>query len=84
MLEDFYGAQEFTGDRLSRIAWVAWQEGRETMRRVLAGEQIQPLSDDLKKYEDSMEQKQQLYGEQMKYEAERRGQAIDQAGEANE
>lgn len=74
VLEDYFGAREFTGDAPSRIAWVAWSEGREAVRRLLVGEALESLSDDLARYKESMEEKRQLYEEYMKEEAERRQQ----------
>lgn len=74
VLEDYHGAQEFTGDRPSRIAWVAWNDGREALRRLLAGEPVQAPSDDLKRYKESMEEKRLLFEEHMKEEAARRRQ----------
>lgn len=72
MLSDPHGAQEFTGDTYARIAFVAWQDGRETLRRVLAGQDIPPPSDDLAGYSQSIDEGHALWEEHMKHEAERR------------
>jgi hypothetical protein len=72
VLQDFYGAQESTGDSPSRIAWVAWADGRETLRALLAREPIKPPSQELKAYKDSIEDKRTLWEEHMRDEVERR------------
>lgn len=73
VLSDPHGAQEFTGDTYARIAYIAWQDGRETLRRTLAGKIVQPPSEELLGYKSSIDDGRALWEEHMREQAKRRG-----------
>ena len=72
VLEDHFGAQEFTGDTFARIAWVAWNDGREAVRCFLDGKPILSPSDDLVKFKGSIDEGHKIWEQHMKDEAEHR------------
>lgn len=72
ILENDFGAREFTGDSPSRVAWVAWNDGRTTLRCLLDGKPVGAPSADLSAYKSSIDEGRSLWEEHMKEEAERR------------
>jgi hypothetical protein len=72
VLEDHFGAQEFTGDSFARIAWVGWNDGREALRCFLDGEPVPAPSEEILKYKGSIDEGRDIWEQHMKEEAERR------------
>lgn len=72
ILENDFGAREFTGDPPSRVAWVAWRDGRTALRRLLDGKPVGEPSDELAAYKSSLDEGRAQWEEQMREEEKRR------------
>lgn len=71
ILENDFGAREFTGDSPSRLAWVVSNEGRATLRRLLDGKPVGEPSTELSAYKGSIDEGRALWEEHMREEEAR-------------
>lgn len=75
---DYWGAMQFTyGGPPSKIAFHAWTEGRESLRRILRGEALAPMSKEFDECRSSIEEYRALEEARMQEESERRSNKVD-------